>query len=260
MNIRRGCLICSIISCTALLPGALLAEDGWATLKGQFIYDGPPPAAKYLDSSGKDPEICTKHKVPDESLLVDSASKGIANALVFARKTSRVHELPQQAAKDEAVFDQKNCVFLSHVLTVRVGQNVVIKNSDPIGHNTKITTQTDVDINPLLPPNEQLKFKFNRPQTIPVPVGCNIHPWMKAYILPRNDSYVAVSRADGSFEIANLPAGEEIEFQAWHERAAGPRGAFQAKKDWVKGRFKLKLKAGETKDLGTIAVSARAFK
>jgi hypothetical protein len=83
---------------------------------------------------------------------------------------------------------------------------------------------------------------------------------MKAYILPRNDSYVAVSRADGGFEIANLPAGEDIEFQVWHERAFGAQGAFEAKKDWPKGRFKLKLQAGETKDLGTIAVSARAFR
>ena len=260
MNISRRCLICSVIGCTVLLPSSLRAEDGWATLKGRFVYDGSPPAVKYLDTSGKDSEVCAKHKIPDESLLVDSASKGIANVVVFARKTSRVHESHQQAVKDEVVFDQKQCLFLSHILPVRVGQTVMIKNSDPIGHNTKITTQTDVDINPLLPPGEQLKHKFSRPQTIPVPVGCNIHPWMKAYILPRNDSYVAVSPADGSFEIANLPAGEEIEFQAWHERGAGPQGAFEAKKEWAKGRFKLKLKAGETKDLGTISVSARAFK
>ena len=213
-----------------------------------------------LDTTGKDSEVCGKHKIPDESLLVDPKSKGIANALVFARKTSRVHESHQQAAKDEVVFDQKDCVFLSHVAPVRVGASVVIKNSDSISHNTNIAPQADVNINPLLPSNEQLKHKFSRAQTTPVPVGCNIHPWMKAYILPRNDSYVAVTRADGSFEIANLPAGEEIEFQVWHERAAGVQGALEAKKDWAKGRFKLKLQAGETKDLGAIAVSARAFK
>ena len=260
MKISGRCLIYSAIICTALLPGALVAEDGWATLKGRFAYDGAPPAAKYLDTAGKDSEVCAKHKIPDESLLIDSASKGIANAVVFARKTSRVHESHKQAVKEEVVFDQKDCVFLSHVLPVRVGQTVVIKNSDPIGHNTKITTQADLDINPLLPPNEQLKQKFSRLQNMPVPVGCNIHPWMKAYILPRNDSYVAVSRADGSFEIANLPAGEEIEFQVWHERGAGPQGAFEAKKGWAKGRFKLTLKAEETKDLGTIAVSPRAIR
>lgn len=83
---------------------------------------------------------------------------------------------------------------------------------------------------------------------------------MKAYILPRNDSYVAVSQPDGSFEIANLPAGEEIEFQAWHERGAGIQGYFEAQKDWPKGRFRLKLKAGEEKDLGDIKINPKAFK
>lgn len=260
MNTGVRYLVVGVTSCILVLPSALRAQDGWATLKGKFVYDGAPPATKFLETSGKDSETCAKHKVPDESLLVDSASNGIANVLVFARKTPRVHDSQQTAAKDDAVFDQKECVFLSHVLPVRVGQGVVIKNSDPIGHNTNITTQADVNINPLLPPGEQVKHKFSRQQVVPVPVNCNIHPWMKAYILPRNDSYVAVSRADGSFQIANLPAGEEIEFQAWHERASGSQGAFEPKKDWPKGRFKLKLKAGETKDLGTITVSPRAFK
>ena len=171
-----------------------------------------------------------------------------------------MHESHQQAVKDEVVFDQKDCVFLSHVLPVRVGQTVVIKNSDPIGHNTKITTQADVDINPLLPPNEQMKHKFSRPQNIPVPVGCNIHPWMKAYILPRNDSYVAVSRADGSFEIANLPAGEEIEFQVWHERAAGASRGLRGQEGLGQGPIQAQAEGRGNQGPGTIAVSPRAFK
>jgi len=260
MNISRKCLIWSIISCTVFLPSSLMVADEWASLKGRFVYDGTPLAAKVLDTSGKDSETCAKHKITDESLLVDSASKGIANVLVFARKTSRVHESQKAAAASEVVFDQKDCVFLSHVLPVRVGQSVLIKNSDPVGHNTSITTLADVSINPLLPPGADLKHKFGRQQAVPVPVSCNIHPWMKAYILPRNDSYVAVSKPDGAFEIANLPAGEEIELQAWHERASGAQGMFEAKKDWPKGRFKIELKPGETRDLGNIAVNPRAFK
>lgn len=260
MNISRQCLTWSVIICTVILSSGHLAAGEWAALRGRFVYDGAPPDAKFLNTSGKDSETCAKHKIPDESLLVDTASKGIANVLVFARKTSRVHDSHQQAVKEDVVFDQKECVFLAHVLPVRVGQTVLIKNSDPIGHNTNITTQADVNINPLLPPGDEMKHKFNRPQSIPIPVGCNIHPWMKAYILPRNDSYVAVSQPDGSFEIANLPAGEEIEFQAWHERGAGTQGYFEAQKDWPKGRFKLKLKAGEEKDLGDIKVNPKAFK
>ena len=76
---------------------------------------------------------------------------------------------------------------------------------------------------------------------------------MKAYLLPRNDKYFAVTKDDGSFEIANLPAGEEVEIQVWHERASGPNGALvlpNKELKWSpKGRFKVKLDPDETKDL-----------
>ncbi len=254
------CVAVTMVCCGAIAPAAVIAAEGWATLKGRFVYDGTPPTVKYLATSGKDSEVCEKHKILDESLKVDPASKGIANIVVFARKTSRVHDSQKEPATDEVDFDQKDCVFLSHVLPMRVDQTLVIKNSDPIGHNTNISPLTDLSINPLLPGGSELKHKFNRQQALPIPVTCNIHPWMKAYILPRNDSYVAVTAEDGSFEIVDLPAGEEIEFQAWHEKGAGTRGTLQAKKSWKRGRFKLKLKPGETKDLGTISISPRAFK
>lgn len=257
---RRSFLVLWALSGGVFLPGTLQAADEWATLKGRFVYDGTPPAAKFFDTAGKDAAVCGKQKIPDESLVVDAASKGIANVAVFARKTSRTHESAKEATKQEIPFDQKDCIFLSHVLGVQVGQTLLLKNSDPIGHNTNITTQADTSINPLLPPAGEVKHVFRRPQLVPIPVTCNIHPWMKAYILPRGDSYFAVSGKDGSFEIANLPAGEDIEFQVWHERAAGPQGSLLAKKEWAKGRFKLKLTPGETKDLGTIAVGARAFR
>ena len=59
---------------------------------------------------------------------------------------------------------------------------------------------------------------------LPVSVTCNIHPWMKAYAVFREDGYVAVSSGDGTFEIPDLPAGEPLEFQVWHERATGRGG------------------------------------
>ena len=47
---------------------------------------------------------------------------------------------------------------------------------------------------------------------------------MSAYLLPRKNGYFAVTAADGSFEIPNVPAGEKLEFQVWHESAAGAGG------------------------------------
>ena len=75
-------------------------------------------------------------KLLDRSLLVDPSSKGLANVVVFARKTSRVKNAPSPT--EPLVFDQKNCEFLSPVFAARVGQPIDVKNSDPIGHNTNI--------------------------------------------------------------------------------------------------------------------------
>jgi hypothetical protein len=86
---------------------------------------------------------------------------------------------------------------------------------------------------------------------------------MKAYLLPRKDKYFAVTAADGSFEIANLPAGEEVEIQVWHERGTGPNGALVLPKKELKwtsrGRFKIKLEPDQTTDLA-LEVPAAAIR
>jgi hypothetical protein len=239
---------------------ATASANGWGTLRGRFVFQGEPPALKTLSTSGKDSEVCGQHPIPDESLLVDSASRGIKNVLIIVRNASRVHPEYEETAKAVVEFDQKQCVFLSHVLSVRVGQPLKIKNSDPIGHNTNIAPPGDQSVNPLLPADADYDYHFNRQQGVPVVVSCNIHPWMKAYILPRKDPYVGLSDKEGTFEIRNLPAGEPLELQVWHERGAGPQSALVARPDWVQGRFKVTIQPDAVEDLGDIDVAASAFK
>ncbi len=97
-------------------PAAVVGE-GWGTLKGVFVYAGDPPSPKTLPTNNKDPQACGV--IPDESLLIDPQTKGIKNIVIFARKVSRVHE-DAAAPPGEQVFDQKACIFLSHVLPVRI--------------------------------------------------------------------------------------------------------------------------------------------
>jgi hypothetical protein len=144
-----------------------------------------------------------------------------------------------------------------------LGQTIAIKNSDNVGHNTNIEGKNG--FNQTIPAGASLDFKPQKEEAVPVGVRCSIHPWMLAYFLPRENGYVAVSQANGSFEIAQLPAGEELEFQVWHESAVGPGQALvlstpEAKElKWSsKGRFKLRLAEGEEKVL-EIAVPAAAL-
>ena len=254
----RATLVSASVNAGGTTADAAATGTGWGTLRGRFVFAGAPPQAKPLVVD-KDTEVCSVGgmKLLDRSVLVDASSKGLANVVVFARKTSRVKTA---AAEAPAVFDQKNCEFLSPVFAARVGQQVDVRNSDPIGHNTNIAGSS---FNQLIPAGQGTAYKPDAETGMPTMVTCNIHPWMKAYAVFRKDGYVAVSSADGSFSIADLPAGETIEFQVWHERSGGPNGAVGLEKPdlkWTpKGRFEIKLEADEVKDLGTLEIPASAI-
>jgi hypothetical protein len=232
---------------------------GWGTLKGRFTFSGAVPAPRPLVVD-KDTEVCSRGgmKLVDRSVMVDPSTKGLANVVVFARKATRVKDA--SPPEKPLVFDQKQCEFLTPVFAARVGQPVDVRNSDPIGHNTNIAGSS---FNQLIPAGQGTVYKPEAETGMPTMVTCNIHPWMKAYAVFRKDGYVAVSAADGSFAIPDLPAGETIEFQVWHERSSGPNGAVGLEKPelkWTpKGRFQVKLEPDEVKDIGTIDVPAGAI-
>jgi hypothetical protein len=62
----------------------------------------------------------------------------------------------------------------------------------------------------------EVEETFTR-EEIAIPVKCNIHPWMRAYIAVFKHPYFAVSDKDGKFEIKNLPPGTYT-IKAWHEK------------------------------------------
>ena len=230
---------------------------GWATLKGRFVFAGDPGQAKALVVD-KDTEVCGKSaKLVDRSLRVDASGKGLADVVVFVRKSSRVKDPVPDTPQ---VFDQKNCEFLSPVFAARVGQPIDVRNSDPVGHNTNID---GTSFNQLIPAGQGTTYKPDSEMGAPKAVTCNIHPWMKAYVIFRKDGYVGVSAADGSFSIPDLPAGEPLEFQVWHARSTGSGGGVVLERPdlkWnPKGRFVVTLQADEIKDLGTIEVPAGAI-
>ena len=234
---------------------AAVTGTGWASLKGRFTFAGTPGEKKALVVD-KDMAVCSKDgmKLFDQSLRVDEATKGLADVVLFVRKASRVKN-PVPA--DQLLFDQKNCEFLSPVFAARVGQPVDVRNSDPIGHNTNVS---GTSFNQLIPAGESTVYTPTAETGMPVSVTCNIHPWMKAYAVFRKDGYVAVSAADGSFTMADLPAGEPLEFQVWHARSAGGLKLDRPELKWSpKGRFQITLQPEEVKDLGTLEVPAAAL-
>jgi plastocyanin len=183
----------------------------------------------------------------DESLVVGSDG-GIQNIIVFMRNNpTRVHADFEQLAATPAVLDNVKCVFRPHVLTVWTKQKLLLKNSDNVGHNTNFTSAKQ-GFNASLAAGVEQDRTFKYSESSPSSVSCNIHPWMAAKMLIRDNPYFAVTKADGSFEIPNMPAGEKIEIQLWHE--LNPQLEMQANDAKIaKGRFTLTLAENETKTL-----------
>jgi plastocyanin len=253
---RSSRLVAALALCVA---APCVRADEWGTLKGRFVFGGDAPAASELKAD-KDVEVCGKHKLVAEELVV-GADKGVANVVVFVRdKGVKVH--PDLATPSgDVVLDNKNCRFEPHVAVVQTGQKLVIKNSDTVGHNSNVATIKNSPSNNLIPAGGEAPVTFSSEEAIPSQVTCNIHPWMKGWIVVRPNPYAAVSQADGSFEIKNVPAGGELELQLWHEKAGyiGEVTVGGKAEKIAKGRKKVKVAAGDN-NLGEMVLDANLFK
>jgi plastocyanin len=236
---------------------------GWGTIRGQFVYDGVPPAREPY-SVTKEQNICSVNgEIPlQETLVVDEPTKGIKNVAIYLRDASRVHDSAKPEA-DPVIFDQKNCVFLTHMLGATVGETIELKNSDPTGHNTNLI---GTGFNPSIPAGGALTYKVQKESPVPVKVVCSIHPWMVAHMLMRENGYWAVTDDQGNFEIANVPAGEPLEFQVWHESGGaasnGLVGASPESPDFKwnnRGRVTVTVQPDEVKQLNVV-VPPTAFR
>ncbi len=250
-------LIFTLAVSFAQFPITTLAAD-WGTLKGRFIVDGKLPAAAPPIVVAV-PAACGAPR--DESVVI-GANGELANVVIFVREKSiDVNPKYDQTANAEVVLDNMNCRFEPHVLVKRTSQPLVLKNSDPLGHNVNATLLKNESFNDVVAPGAVLKKTgVTTEESIPCKIACNIHPWMQGIILIRANPYFAVSKADGTFEIEDLPAGKPIIFQFWQEKAGNLKninGADGFATD-AKGRADFTLKPGIT-DLGDIKIPARVL-
>lgn len=237
----------------------------WATLTGRFVYDGTPPKPAEIQPT-KDQEVCGKHKIYDEGLVVDKDG-GIANVVVMLKTKLKENEINpeyEKTASDPVQLNNKGCRFEPHVAIVRNSQTLSVNNSDSVSHNTNIAPSPsgkNAGFNQMLAAGgDPIKQQFPGEEGLPVPVSCNIHPWMRGWVVMRHDPYAAASDSTGKFTIADLPVGKELEFMLWQEKSGYLKNvSFKGGKADTKGRFKIKLKPGDN-NLGEIKVSGSVFK
>jgi plastocyanin len=183
-------------------------------VSGTIKYTGKRPARKPIDMSG-DPACVEAHHVRayDESEAVNAKGE-LANVFVYIKSGLEGKTFETPAAP--VAFDQKGCWFNPRVIGLQAGQTLQVSNSDPVTHNIHPLAEVNREWNHSQGPGDApIARKFPRPEVM-IRVKCNIHSWMRAYIGVLEHPYFAVSAADGSFEIRNVPPGDYT-IAAWQE-------------------------------------------
>ena len=237
----------------AALATPALAADG--SLKLKFKLGGTPPTPAKLKID-KDVDFCGPKMLVDESIKV-GASGELQNVVMWMyvapgkkapESTGAIAALAKEVKVDNAA-----CRYEPRVTLLHTSQTLVIGNPDPIGHNSKGDTFANPAFNELIPAGGATKKTFNKTESRPMPLACNIHPWMSGWILIRDNPYFGVSDDKGVLTIKNVPEGKHT-FVVWQEKAGFVTKATQGAKasEWKNGRMEVEVK-GET-DLGEFTV------
>ena len=200
---------------TAPKPGLSPDTANGASVAGKVSFKGVKPVSRDIDMSAN-PACQKMHPKPVPSgEAVVGADGSVANVFVWVK--AGVPQGDWAAPSKAAVVDQQGCVYTPRVVGVVVGQQVEFRNSDETNHNIHPMPRENPEWNESQPPKGEPKRKTFEREEVMVPVKCNIHPWMRAYVGVVRHPFFGVTGADGSFNIAGLPPGTYT-VEAWHER------------------------------------------
>jgi plastocyanin len=184
-------------------------------LQGKIHFAGKKPRFQPIDMSDEPACVEAHHGRPHDESEVVGPGGGLANVFIYVKAglEGKTFEVPTTPV----TIDQQGCWFSPRVLGIQVGQVLRVVNSDPVTHNIHPLAQINREWNHSQGQGDPpLARKFLHPEVM-IPVKCNIHRWMHAYIGVVENPYFTVSSADGSFEISNLPPGDYV-IEAWHEK------------------------------------------
>jgi hypothetical protein len=198
----------------AAAPAAAPAAGGSGSVSGKISFEGTVPAAEKVKLNA-DPKCAAMHKDGLERWQLHVKDGGLGDVLVYVKGTvPGNYPVPTEAA----VLDQHGCDYSPHMMTMRTGQPLKIRNSDETLHNIhpRPTQNPEFNIGQAKPMESVREGEkgFNKAEVM-IPVGCDVHPWMRAYISVFDNPFYTVSKEDGTFEIKDLPPGE-YEIEAFH--------------------------------------------
>lgn len=188
------------------------AAAGNATIKGVVNFTGKAPEMK-VPAKRKDAEFCKGKEVKYNAVIANNGKLKDA----FIRIENGGVKGKFDAPKTAAVIDQVDCMYSPRIQGVVAGQEISIKNSDGTLHNVHTYKGAESWFNQAQPKGaDPINKEMPEDQTV-VKFSCDVHPWMRGFVVVTDHPFFAVSGDDGSFTIEKVPAGK-YKLEAWHSK------------------------------------------
>jgi len=211
------------------------------TIYGQISFQGSVPKRRRVPMGGF-AECTSAH--PGGVVYDDVQVKNgrLQNVFIYIKEglEGRVFAIPSEPV----TVDQVGCLYRPRVLGIQAYQPLAIRNSDPLFHNVHARPRQNKGWNFSMSSKGKTATKrFVEPE-IMIPLKCDIHGWMKAYVGVLDHPYFQISGPDGSFELSEVPPGEYL-LEAWHEKLGtrthrvvlGAKGRKKANFNFRAGQF-----------------------
>ncbi|HUL33069.1 MAG TPA: carboxypeptidase regulatory-like domain-containing protein [Candidatus Eisenbacteria bacterium] len=199
----------------AMLAASSLAiakpNPAGGTITGKVTYEGTPKKMRPIDMS-KEPSCAKMYPTPPPAeSVVTGPGNILQDVVVFISAGAPDDPAPSTAA----VFTQKGCRYIPHVLAFQVNQELKIVNEDQTSHNIHPMPKLNREWNKSQPPGTPpISEKYDKAEFIPV--KCNVHPWMHGNFAVLKNSHYAVTGENGTFTLPRLAPGKYT-VTAWQE-------------------------------------------
>ena len=202
---KPNCVLLCLIAWCVMAGGT-----AWGgTIKGSVRFTGAAVDQKKLPVT-VDQSVCGTEK--DAEDLVLSLDKGIRNVVVSLQPPPPGATWP--VSRPVVQMDQQQCMFVPRVVVVPVGGTVEFLNTDRLLHNLHSNSTGNPIFNRTQPRGRTIPIVFTKPEI--VRVDCDLHPWMRAWMVVAEHPFYAVTDARGDFVLDNVPPGAYT-LQLWQE-------------------------------------------
>ncbi len=182
-------------------------------IAGSVVFEGAVPSMDDIDMSSESACAAKHASTPMVQEVVVNSNGTLANVFVYVQEGLESLQFPTPEA---VLLNQDGCVYLPHVLGVMAGQDITIRNSDGLLHNINASPDINRGFNSSQPVNMETTRSFATAEVM-VPLRCDVHGWMNAYVGVLDHPYHSVSNSSGAFNLSTLPPGDYV-IEAWHER------------------------------------------